>query len=46
MSYTEKIDVLDLLIKILKEHEENLDEKIERLELVVEAITPLLEASR
>jgi len=32
MSFTEKIDVLDLLINILREHEEKLGEIIERLE--------------
>ena len=32
MSYIEKIDVLDLLIEILREHEEKLDELISRLE--------------
>ena len=32
MSFTEKIDVLDLLINVLTEHEEKLDELVERLE--------------
>lgn len=32
MSFTEKVDVLDLLINIIKEHEEKLDEYVERLE--------------
>lgn len=32
MSFTEKMDVLDLLINIIKEHEEKLDELISRLE--------------
>jgi len=32
MSYTEKLDVLDLLINILREHEEKLDELVSRLE--------------
>ena len=32
MSYTEKIDVLELLINILREHEEKLDELVTRLE--------------
>ena len=31
MSFTEKVDVLDLLINILREHEENLDELVEKL---------------
>lgn len=30
--FTEKIDVLDMLINILREHEEKLDEMITRLE--------------
>lgn len=38
MSYTEKIDVLDLLINILREHEEKLDELVERLEIVSQVI--------
>jgi len=38
MSYTEKIDVLDLLIKILKEHEEKMDELVTRLETVCKKI--------
>ncbi|HUV55131.1 MAG TPA: hypothetical protein VMW03_08000 [Candidatus Krumholzibacteriaceae bacterium] len=32
MSFTEKIDVLDLIINVIKEHEEKLDELVERLE--------------
>ena len=32
MSFTEKIDVLDLIINVVKEHEEKLDELVERLE--------------
>jgi len=34
MSFTEKMDVLDLLINILREHEEKLDELVTRLEAV------------
>jgi len=33
-SYTEKIDILDLLISILQEHERKLDELVSRLEAV------------
>ena len=32
MSFTEKMDVLDLLINIIKDHEAKLDELISRLE--------------
>ena len=32
MSFTEKVDVLDLLINILKEHEEKLDKLVYRME--------------
>ena len=32
MSYTEKIDVLELLIEILREHEAKLGELVSRLE--------------
>lgn len=46
MSFTEKIDVLDLIIKVTQEHEKKLDSQIgvleplvERLEKAVEAIT-------
>jgi CheY-like chemotaxis protein len=38
MSFTEKIDVLDLLINILREHEEKLDELVERLEIVSDTV--------
>jgi CheY-like chemotaxis protein len=38
MSFTEKIDVLDLLINILREHEEKLDTLIDRLEVVSQTI--------
>ena len=34
MSYTEKIDVLEILIEILREHEAELDALITRLEEV------------
>ena len=49
MSYTEKIDVLDLLIKILSEHEERIDELVSRLEAVADRLgvsTPDAELSR
>jgi len=39
VSFTEKIDVLDLLINIIKEHEQKLDEITERLETITEALT-------
>jgi len=32
MSFTEKIDVLDLLIQVLRDHEAKLDELVGRLE--------------
>ena len=35
MSFTEKIDVLDLLINILQEHEMKLDKITERLEALL-----------
>jgi len=34
LSFTEKVDVLDLLINILREHEVKLDELVARLEAV------------
>ncbi len=38
MLFTEKIDVLDLLINILREHEEKIDELVARLEQITENI--------
>lgn len=38
MSFTEKIDVLDLLIKMLMEHEKKMDELVTRLELLTDQI--------
>jgi CheY-like chemotaxis protein len=38
MSFTEKIDVLDLIINVLNEHEKKLDLLVERLELIVDII--------
>lgn len=35
MSYTEKIDVLDLLINVIADHEKKLDELVSDLEAVV-----------
>ena len=32
MSFTEKVDVLDLLINILREHEEKMGTLVERME--------------
>ena len=36
MSFTEKVDVLDLLINILREHEEKLDRLVGRMEAMCE----------
>ncbi len=36
MSYTEEIDVLDLLIEILTDYENRIDELVTRLELLIE----------
>jgi len=35
MSFTEKMDVLDLIINILQEHEQKLDKLVTRLEALV-----------
>jgi len=40
MSYTEKIDVLDLLIHLLREHEEKIDMFVERLKTVADRLDP------
>lgn len=34
MGYTDKMDVIDLIIKVLQEHEDSLDELVVRLEQV------------
>ena len=39
MSFTEKIDVLDLLIETEREHEAKFDELLERLEKAVNRLT-------
>lgn len=36
MSFTEKIDALDLIIEVLKDHERKLDEVSQRLENILE----------
>ena len=38
MTYTEKIDVLELLIKILQDHEKKLDEYVTRMEEVLKIV--------
>jgi hypothetical protein len=34
LGYTDKMDVIDLIIKVLQEHEDSLDELVVRLEQV------------
>lgn len=41
MNYTDKMDVLDLIIETLKEHEKTLDELAYRLENSLNAKSPL-----
>ena len=41
MSYSEKMDVLDLIIETLKQHEKTLDELAYRLEQSLNAKSPL-----
>jgi len=36
-----KLDVLDLVINILKEHEKNLDRLLERLEMLIETFSQI-----
>lgn len=38
MSYNEKIDVLDLILNILKEHEKKLDMLTDRIEAVADRL--------
>lgn len=40
MSYTEKIDVLDLIIQILNEHEQKLSLIVDRLEAIANQAEP------
>lgn len=42
MSFTEKIDVLDLIIQTLKDLEQKMDELVERLETITEKLKPAL----
>jgi len=37
-NFTEKIDVLDMLIEILRDHEEKLDELTERLGIITDIL--------
>jgi len=46
VSYTEKIDVLDLIINVVKEHEERLDMLVERLELICDRCPLVKDAKR
>ena len=39
MSFTEKIDVLELLLSLLKENEEKLENIIEKIEIVEHTVT-------
>lgn len=36
MSFTEKVDVLDMIIQVLKDHEKKLDEISRRIEAALE----------
>lgn len=38
MSFTERIDVLDLIINVLNEHEKKLDDMVQRLEIIVDIL--------
>jgi CheY-like chemotaxis protein len=38
MSFTEKIDVLDLIINVLNEHEKKLDDIVQRMEIIVDIL--------
>ncbi|MBD3205608.1 response regulator [Candidatus Bathyarchaeota archaeon] len=38
MSFTDKIDVLDLIINVLNEHERKLDELVDRLEVITKIL--------
>ncbi len=46
MRFVEKVDVLDLIINCLKEHEKELDGLVERLEKAVGSGLPKLKGSR
>lgn len=38
MSYTDKVDVLDMIINVLNEHEKKLDDLVQRLEIIVDIV--------
>jgi len=38
MSFTERIDVLDLIINVLNEHEKKLDDIVQRMEIIVDIL--------
>jgi len=44
LSFTEKVDVLDLIINVTQEHEKKLDSLIETLEPLVERLEKAVEA--
>jgi len=41
MTYTEKVDVLDMIIEVLREHEKTLDLLIAKLEAVMRTAAPV-----
>lgn len=44
MSYTQKIDVLDMIINVLQEHEKNISDNIEELNYLLDKYTDIIEA--
>jgi len=46
MSYTEKIDILDMLIKMFVEHEQKLDWLVNRIEVVADQLAPQNKAQK
>ena len=43
MSFIEKVDALDLIISVLREHERALDEKLDRLDGLIDDFCDVLE---
>jgi len=43
MSFTEKIDVLGMIISILKEHEKKIDQLVDRIETVADRLETVVE---
>jgi len=46
LSFTEKIDVLEMIIQVLNDHEKKLDALIERVEAVADRLDKVMEYAK